>query len=178
MSSTITTAACRASARRTAGELATLSTPRATRPAVSCARAAEVVTSTTVSSPLPCSAWARRSAATQPASAVSSARMTTSLGPASRSTSTRPRTCRFASATYAFPGPAIFATAGMLAVPKARAATACAPPTRTTRSSSPTSTRAAATAGLASMARGGVATRISRTPATRAGIAFISTEDG
>ena len=67
---------------------------------------------------------------------------------------------------------------GTVRVPKARAATAWAPPTRITRSSRPTSTMAAATAGLASRARGGVAIQRSGTPAARAGIAFISTDEG
>ena len=144
----------------------------------SCASDTDVVTSTTVSSPLPCSAWATRSAATQSASAESSARITTSLGPASWSMATRPCTCRFASATNALPGPTILATAPMRAVPQARAAMAWAPPTRNTASSTPATTRAAARAGLRSSARGGVTTVTTGTPATRAGIAFISTDEG
>ena len=86
--------------------------PSATRRATSSASSRDGVTSTTVSSPLPCSACARRSAATTPASAESSARITTSLGPASLSISTRPRTRRLAAATYALPGPTILSTAG------------------------------------------------------------------
>jgi len=47
--------------------------------------------------------------------------------------------------------------------PYASAATACAPPTRITRSASPTSTPAAATAGFVSSVRGGVPIHTSRT---------------
>ena len=43
---------------------------------------------------------------------------------------TWPKTRRFAAATYAFPGPTILSTGAIVAVPKASAATACAPPTR------------------------------------------------
>ena len=77
----------------------------------------EGVTSRTVSSPLPCSAWARRSAATCPGSAVSSASTTISLGPASLSISTCPRTRRLAAATKALPGPTILSTAAIVRVP-------------------------------------------------------------
>ena len=91
--------------------------PSATSRAVSAASSREVVTRTTVSSPLPCSAWARRSAATQPGSAEASARIATSLGPASLSVSTCPRTSLFAAATQALPGPTILSTAGTVFVP-------------------------------------------------------------
>ena len=89
-----------------------------------------------------------------------------------------PRTWRLASATNALPGPTILATAGMRAVPKARAAMAWAPPTRKTAPSTPATSSAAASAGFSSSARGGVTTVTAGTPATRAGMAFISTEDG
>ena len=112
------------------------------------------------------------------ASALSSARTTTSLGPASWSISTIPRTWRLAAATNALPGPTIFDTAGTVAVPNAKAATACAPPTRNTAPSSPTSTSAAATPGLDSSVRGGVAAWRRGTPATRAGMALMRTEEG
>jgi hypothetical protein len=46
------------------------------------------------------------------------ATMTISDGPANaEATPTTPDTCRLASATYAFPGPAITSTAGTLCVP-------------------------------------------------------------
>ena len=48
------------------------------------------------------------------------------------SMSTSPKTCRFASATHLLPGPTILSTRPMLAVPYASAATACAPPIRST----------------------------------------------
>ena len=55
----------------------------------------------------PCSAWARRSPATRPGSAVPSATTTTSLGPAGKSMRTRLETRSFAAVTYALPGPTI-----------------------------------------------------------------------
>ena len=76
----------------------------------------------------PCSACARRSAAQASASAVSSAITITSLGPAGRSMPTRLETSSFAAVTYAFPGPTMRSTGAIVSVPKASAATACAPP--------------------------------------------------
>jgi hypothetical protein len=43
----------------------------------------------------------------------------TSLGPGSESTPTVPNTCRFASHTYALPGPKILSTPGIVVVPYA-----------------------------------------------------------
>ena len=63
-------------------------------------------------------------------------------------------------------------------MPYASAAIACAPPTRYTCSPTPATTIAAATAGFCSSVRGGVTITSRGTPATRAGIALISTEDG
>ena len=83
----------------------------------------------------------------------------------------------FAAATYAFPGPTILSTGAIVAVPKASAATACAPPTRYT-SSIPTSSAAARTSGLRTPPGAGTVMTNRSTPATLAGIAFISTEDG
>ena len=60
---------------------------------------AEVVTSQTRSWPEPCSACASMSAATKAGCAVSSAKMSTSLGPASRSIATRPTSRRLAMLT-------------------------------------------------------------------------------
>ncbi len=59
-----------------------------------------------------CSAWARRSSASQAGSAVSSARMSSSVGPATLSMPQRPISCRLASATKRLPGPAMRSTAG------------------------------------------------------------------
>lgn len=64
-----------------------------------------------------CSAWARRSAASQRGSADSSAAITTSVGPAMESMPTSPNTRRLAAATYAFPGPTILSTRGTDTVP-------------------------------------------------------------
>ncbi len=75
-----------------------------------------------------CSAWASRSAATSSGDAVSPATITTSLGPARPSIATSPATCRLAAVTQALPGPTILSTRRTLSVPKASAATACAPP--------------------------------------------------
>ena len=75
-----------------------------------------------------CSACDKRSAATYLAFAVSSARTNISLGPATESMLTCPNTHLFASATNMFPGPTILSTFGMLSVPYASAAIACAPP--------------------------------------------------
>ena len=55
---------------------------------------------------------------------------------------------------------------------------AWAPPTRKTCSSTPATRIAAATAGFASSVRGGVTTTSRGTPATRAGIAFMRTDEG
>ena len=54
--------------------------------------------------------------------------MHTSVGPASRSMPTWPNTCFLASATKAFPGPAIMSTGWIVSVPYAIAPIACAPP--------------------------------------------------
>jgi len=86
---------------------------------------------------------------------------------------TWPKTRRLASATKALPGPTILSTFGTLRVPYASAATACAPPNVRTRST-PATAAAASTIGS-----GFGHTMInSGTPATLAGIAFMSTEDG
>ncbi len=68
-------------------------------------------------------------------SEVPSAMTSTSVGPASRSIPTRPKSCRFASATYALPAPTSMSTAGMPSMrPKAIAASAWTPPRQTTSS--------------------------------------------
>ena len=62
--------------------------------------------------------------------AVASASTIASLGPAGRPVSIRSASRRLAATTQGLPGPTIFAALGTLAVPKAAAATATAPPTR------------------------------------------------
>ena len=121
----------------------------------------------------PCSAWASRSAAHWPASAVASAIRTTSLGPAGRSIAHALETSSLAAVTHWLPGPTILSTGSIVSVPYASAATACAPPTAYT-SSMPSSR---ATASVASAGRG-VTTAIRPTPATRAGTAAITSDDG
>ena len=61
---------------------------------------------------------------------VASASTIDSLGPAGRPVSIRSATRRLAATTHGLPGPTILATLGTLAVPKAAAATATAPPRR------------------------------------------------
>lgn len=90
---------------------------------------------------------------------------------------TVPNTRRLADATYALPGPQILSTAGTVCVPYASAATACAPPIVNTRSTPPNSA-AASTRSFFRPSGVGTTITISPTPATRAGIAFISTDDG
>jgi hypothetical protein len=69
----------------------------------------ESVTSTLAASGS-CSAWLIRSAATCRGSAVSSASTAISVGPASASIPTTPRTSRFAAVTQTLPGPVIMST--------------------------------------------------------------------
>ena len=79
-------------------------------------------------------------------------------------------TSSFASFTKALPGPTILSTRGIVSVPYASAAIACAPPTAHT-SSRPSSRAAAATSPAPS---GGVTTTIRSTPATCAGTAHMT----
>jgi hypothetical protein len=128
----------------------------------------------------PCSAWLSRSAATSTGSAVASATTITSLGPASASMPTAPRRSRFAAVTYTLPGPVTRSTGSTPSTPYANMATAWAPPTAYT-SSTPSSAHAARIVRSGrppSSRRGGVATAMLDTPATWAGITFISTLDG
>ena len=76
----------------------------------------------------PCSAWPSRSAATSSGSAVSSAMTATSVGPATRSIPTVPKSWRLASATYALPAPTMMSTGSTPSSPKAIAASAWTPP--------------------------------------------------
>ena len=104
--------------------------------------------------------------------------MTTSVGPASESMRTSPESCLFASVTYAFPGPTITSTFGTVAVPRASAATACAPPASRMRVA-PAIRAAAATSGrMPPSRRGGVATITSGTPASLATAAVMMTVEG
>ena len=91
---------------------------------------------------------------------------------------TCPNTSFLAVATYRLPGPVILSTRGTCSVPNAIAATACAPPALTMRVT-PESRAAARISGETLPSRcGGVAIRISDTPASLAGMAFMSTLDG
>src|SRR5262245_42283025 len=76
------------------------------------------------------------------------------------------------------PGPTILSTRLIVSVPYASAAMACAPPTRYA-SVTPAMRAAVSTTGSRDLsAPGGDTSTISGTPATRAGIAVISTVDG
>ena len=112
------------------------------------------------------------------ASAEPSASTSSSDGPAGASIATRDTTCSFASATYAFPGPTMRSTRGTEAVPSAMAATAPAPPIAKTRSTFASAAAASTTGDGRPDAPGGEQTTISPTPATRAGIAPMSSELG
>ena len=121
----------------------------------------------------PCSdSLSRSNAATRPFVA-SSQRTMDSLGPAGMPGSTRSASSRFAEVTQGLPGPTIFRQRGTVSVPKATAATACAPPHLKTLS---TSAKRAATKVAASIlppGPGGVMIATFCTPATTAGMAVI-----
>ena len=88
---------------------------------------------------------------------------------------TLPKTARLARVTKRFPGPTMVSTARTDSVPYASAAIAWAPPITAT-SATPSSCAAASTAGWARPSGpGGVATITESTPATWAGMTFIST---
>ena len=76
----------------------------------------------------PCSAWLTRSVATMCGSALESARIRLSVGPAIMSMPTRPNSMRLASATYWLPGPISRFAFGRSNRPNVIAATACTPP--------------------------------------------------
>ena len=137
----------------------------------SAASAADGVTSTTVSSPLPCSACASEVGRHEPG--IGACRRPGSRprsGPRRWSISTAPRTWRFAAATKALPGPTIFATAGTVSRAVGAARRSPARRRRGTRASvAPAITRAAASAG-SPPARAAASPPARRgTPATRAG---------
>src|SRR5439155_26162418 len=124
-------------------------------------------------------AWLIRSAGTCRGAAVSSASTAISVGPASASMPTVPRTSRLAAVTQTLPGPVITSTGTHPDVPYANMAIACAPPTAYTSSTS-SSAQAASTYGSGSPVCfwGGLVTAIEPTPATWAGTTFITTLDG
>ncbi len=124
-----------------------------------------------------CSACENRSSAIHSGSVPPSQITAISDGPAIMSMPTSPNTWRLASATYTLPGPTILSTRGTVAVPKASAATACAPPIVNTRST-PAIAAAASTTSFSSPRGAGTTITSSPTPATRAGMPFISTDEG
>ena len=131
---------------------------------------------TATAPPGPCSACASRSAATSVGSTVASATIATSDGPAKPSMPTTARPLRFASATYALPGPTITSTGGIDSVPYASAAIACAPPIRYSSSTSASAAAASTASSTRAVGAAAASTRTtSGTPATRAGTAVIST---
>jgi hypothetical protein len=113
--------------------------------------------------------------------------MAISVGPASASMPTTPRSSRLAAVTQMLPGPVIMSTgsqcsapSGSTVEPYASIATAWAPPTAYT-SSTPSSAQAASTrwSGRPPFSRcGGLTTTRERTPAAWAGTTFITTVDG
>ena len=91
---------------------------------------------------------------------------------------TRPLTCRFASVTYALPGPTIRSTRGTERVPNARAPTACAPPLLTTSVAPALRAAYRTAAGTEPSACGGVHRTLVSTPATTAGTTVMHTDEG
>ena len=128
---------------------------------------------------VPCSASLTRSRASLRASAVSSARITASVGPR-RASMRAPEACAssWVAATYGFPGPAIAAIRGIVSVPTASAAT---PATPLQRKICRTPSRSQATRSAGSTlpsCRGGTTTAIDPTPATTAGVRMVTAVDG
>ena len=121
-----------------------------------------------------CSACARISAATKLGFALESAIIPISDGPAGKSISALSRRSILAAVTKTLPGPTILSTFFMDSVPSARAAIACAPPTRYI-SDTPAISNATMVSGFIG---GGEQAHISLTPATRAGTAVMSAVDG
>jgi len=112
-----------------------------------------------------------------------SSRLTrTSDGPAGISMATNASvsfcTSILAAVTHWLPGPNILSTLGTVCVPYASAATACAPPALRT-ADAPTMWATYITSGdTLPSGRGGVARRISRQPATCAGMPSMSAVEG
>mmetsp|Transcript_16424 Transcript_16424/g.51045 ORF Transcript_16424/g.51045 Transcript_16424/m.51045 type:complete len:261 (+) Transcript_16424:418-1200(+) len=137
-------------------------------------------TSTTCESG-PCSACDKRSAATKAGSASPSAITSTSDGPAGMSIDTvASEFCRIilAAVTYWLPGPKILSTLGVVCVPCAMAATACAPPALS-KCVTPAFFAQYVTSGhtLPSL-RGGVASTRVEHPAIMAGTDSMSAVEG
>ena len=111
--------------------------------------------------------------------AVASARTMDSLGPAGRPVSILSARWRLAATSQGLPGPTIFADLGIkVAVPKAAAATATAPPTRKTRVTPASLAAKSEAASMPPSGVGGVRTVISGTPATTAGMVVIIMTEG
>ncbi len=89
-----------------------------------------------------------------------------------------PKTSLLAAATYALPGPVITSALGMLSVPYASAAIACAPPTLNILSTPAISAATNVSGSISPDFPGGVTIIISSTPAIFAGIIFMSTLEG
>ena len=83
-----------------------------------------------------------------------------------------------AAVTNWVPGPRILSTLGVEAVPQARAATACAPPARSTCVAPALKAQYRTSGETEPSGLGGVASTIVAQPATLAGAASISAEDG
>ena len=91
---------------------------------------------------------------------------------------TSPKSCCLASVTKTFPGPKILSARGIVSVPSASAAIACAPEARKTRCT-PASSAATSFSGCTLPSSRAAVTPIrSGTPATSAGSAVCSTEEG
>src|SRR4051794_7893526 len=127
----------------------------------------------------PCSACSTTSIAASCGRTEPSPTTTTSDGPANDDgTPTTPATSRLARATYTLPGPTMTSTGRIVSVPYAIAATAWAPPMASTVSTPAIAAAARTSSGTVPSRRGGTHSTTSGTPATRAGIAVMSTVDG
>ncbi len=127
---------------------------------------------------MPCSDSIRISSAARRASSEPSAKRMTSLGPAGRRDPILSASTRFAATNHGLPGPSIFRHFGIEAVPKAAAATACAPPALAMRDTPAKSAATNVAGSIIPSCPGGVRIIGSGTPATIAGIAVINVTDG
>ncbi len=99
-----------------------------------------------------------------------------SVGPATTSMPTLPKSCRFASATYAFPAPTSMSAGSTPQSPNAIAASACTPP-RQRIASAPEVAIAWSIAGWIPPPRcGGAAATTCRTPATLGTITVMNAD--
>src|SRR5574338_954689 len=119
-----------------------------------------------------------RSNATNFGFADSSARITSSVGPANISIETVSVTRYFAMVTNEPPGPTILSTDGIDLVPTASAAIACAPPTLNIKSAPQRSAATRTRGSILPCLLGGVTTTIFFTPASFAGTIDIIAELG